>query len=188
MTDQVVDTYLDQLRIAADRLPPRQRDELLAEIRDHLEEVRRAPDGDTDSAVLTAMDRLGTPEEIAAAALGEEGDAATAGTPGGKRQLPARDLAAVVLLPFGGFIFLVGWLIGVVLLWSSENWTTRHKLIGTLVLPFGLVSVLYLGPIVALPSRAWLGVSILIVLVLAPIVTALWLATRAHAFRRRARP
>lgn len=218
MSDQVVHSYLDQLRIAADSLPPRRREELLAEIREHLEEARRSPDGDTESAVRTAMDRLGTPEEIAAAALAEEGTGGVAADPSrptGRRQLPGRDLAAVILLPFGAFIFVVGWFVGVVLLWSSEHWTTRHKLTGTLVLPFGVALTLFLGPLVTLiPVRttacasgvvnaetgepvgpggtcestgampAWLGIGIFVVLLLAPIVTAIWLATRAHAFRR----
>src|SRR5439155_820822 len=37
-------------------------------------------------------------------------------------------------------VFLVGWLAGVVLLWSSSLWTRRDKLIGTLVIPGGLAA------------------------------------------------
>jgi hypothetical protein len=39
-------------------------------------------------------------------------------------------------------VFLVGWLVGVVLLWSSTVWTLRDKLIGTLVIPGGLATAL----------------------------------------------
>ena len=35
--------------------------------------------------------------------------------------------AAIILLLFGGFIFGVGWLAGLILLWSSRAWTTREK-------------------------------------------------------------
>jgi hypothetical protein len=33
---------------------------------------------------------------------------------------------------------VVGWVIGVVLLWLSPTWTAREKLIGTFVVPGGL--------------------------------------------------
>ena len=33
---------------------------------------------------------------------------------------------------------MIGWLVGVVLLWISSAWTTRQKLLGTLVVPGGL--------------------------------------------------
>ena len=41
------------------------------------------------------------------------------------------------MLLLGGFVFLIGWLVGVVLLWTSKIWTLRDKLIGTLVVPGG---------------------------------------------------
>jgi hypothetical protein len=44
----------------------------------------------------------------------------------------------IVLLLVGGFLSGIGWLIGVVLLWLSNSWTTRDKLIGTLIVPGGL--------------------------------------------------
>jgi hypothetical protein len=50
-----------------------------------------------------------------------------------------------VLLLFGGFLALIGWLVGLVLLWSSPRWTVVDKLVGTLVLPGGLASALLLG-------------------------------------------
>jgi uncharacterized membrane protein len=148
MSSQLVHTYLDHLRSEAAVLPPGRRAELLAEIQAHLAEARRAPGGDTDIAVLTLLDRLGSPEEIVAAAMAEE-EAASGAVAADARQdrrgLPGRDLAAILLLPLGGFVFLVGWFAGVLLLWTSENWTTRHKVIGTLALPFGVVGSLYLG-------------------------------------------
>jgi Transcriptional regulator PadR-like family len=53
-----------------------------------------------------------------------------------------REWAAVILLPLGGFAFGVGWLVGLVLLWSSRLWTTRDKLIGTLIVPGGIATAL----------------------------------------------
>jgi len=51
----------------------------------------------------------------------------------------------IALLLLGGFVVGVGWLAGVVLLWLSDAWSTRDKILGTLVLPGGLVVPLYLA-------------------------------------------
>jgi hypothetical protein len=49
------------------------------------------------------------------------------------------DVAAIVLLLIGGLIVpLVGWLVGVVLLWVSNAWNVRDKVIGTVFVPGGL--------------------------------------------------
>lgn len=51
-----------------------------------------------------------------------------------------QETAAIVLLLLGGFVFFAGWVVGVVLLWSSNVWSRRDKLIGTLVIPGGLAT------------------------------------------------
>ena len=67
-TDPLVDDYLRRLDAAASRLPADQREELVSEIRDHLQEaIGQTPTGD-QAAVRNALERLGSPEEIAAAA------------------------------------------------------------------------------------------------------------------------
>jgi uncharacterized membrane protein len=67
-TDPLVDDYLRRLDAAASALPAHQRDELVSQIRDHLQEaLRQTPPGDT-AAVRNVLERLGPPEEIAAAA------------------------------------------------------------------------------------------------------------------------
>ncbi len=67
-TDPLVDDYLRRLDAAASALPAHRREELIAQIRDHLQEaLRQTPAGD-QAAVRNALERLGTPEEIAAAA------------------------------------------------------------------------------------------------------------------------
>ena len=49
------------------------------------------------------------------------------------------DVAAIVLLLVGGLVVpLVGWLVGVVLLWRSNAWNVRDKVIGTVFVPGGL--------------------------------------------------
>jgi uncharacterized membrane protein len=67
-TDPLVDDYLRRLDAAASALPAYRRDELISEIRDHLREaLRQTPAGDK-AAVRDVLERLGPPEEIAAAA------------------------------------------------------------------------------------------------------------------------
>jgi hypothetical protein len=67
-TDPLADDYLRRLDAAASALPADRREELVSEIRDPLQEaLRQTPAGDT-AAVRNVLERLGTPEEIAAAA------------------------------------------------------------------------------------------------------------------------
>ncbi len=67
-TDPLADDYLRRLDAAASALPADRREELVSEIRDHLQEaLRQTPAGDK-AAVRNVLERLGTPEEVAAAA------------------------------------------------------------------------------------------------------------------------
>jgi hypothetical protein len=51
-----------------------------------------------------------------------------------------REVATLVLLPIGGIVVpVLGWFVGVALLWTSERWSVRDKLLGTLVVPGGRV-------------------------------------------------
>lgn len=181
--------YLARLRHAGRRLRRAERRELLAEIEGHICEATHP--GMSDAQVLTVLDRLGEPEEIVAAQQ-----------PAPITNADARGIhewSAIILLLLGGFIFGVGWLGGVILLWSSRAWTTRDKWIGTLVVPGGLASV-YLGLAVNATSQTCvstsaggqqctggpstaaniLGFVILALLVLGPIATAVYLAQRAR--------
>lgn len=59
-----------------------------------------------------------------------------------------REVAALILLPLGGIVLpVLGWFVGVYLLWTSTVWTSREKLLGTLVLPLGLfgAALLFIG-------------------------------------------
>ena len=114
---------------------PGGRRELLAEIEGHLSEA--IDPGASDAQALTVLDKLGEPEAIIAAE-----------TPP-RDELPerrgTREWAAIILLLFGGFIFGFGWFAGLILLWSSRAWTTRDKWIGTLVIPGGLATSVFIG-------------------------------------------
>jgi hypothetical protein len=124
--------YLRRLRRAGHQLPPERLRELLAEIQIHLSEAI-AP-GASDHEALDVLERLGSPGDII------EAERPPGHGPTDRRSW--REWGAVILLPLGGFAFGVRWLVGLVLLWSSRLWTTREKLIGTLIVPGGIATAL----------------------------------------------
>jgi len=125
--------YLKRLKKAARRLPRARRKELIEEIKAHLSEA--LPAGAGEAEALNALERLGEPAEIVAEAGAGQAPATRAGL---------HEWLTIPLLLIGGFIVIIGWLVGVVLLWTSRVWTLRDKLIGTLVVPGGLTTLVLL--------------------------------------------
>jgi uncharacterized membrane protein len=138
--------YLRRLDRELHDLPKIRRREVVDEIAAHISAARADLAAGDEAGLRNVLERLGTPEDIAADAR-ERFDVRPRG---GK----TRDVAAIVLLLVGGFLFLVGWFVGLVLLWASEAWTTRDKLIGTFVVPGGLLLSLGVGL-----AAAWAGES-----------------------------
>ena len=139
----LVDDYLRALDEAGRVLPRRDRDELVEQIREHIEAA--LPPGATEAEVRNTLDRLGTPRDIVAAAGGVTRVA----------RRGAREAFAVVLLA-SGFPPVIGWLAGAGLLLWSPLWTARQKLLGILAWPGGLVGVFFvLG---AIPTSSASGV------------------------------
>ena len=193
--------YLKRLKEAAAILPRARRNELTEEIESHLNEA--IPAGASEAEALNVLERLGEPAEIVAEAGAGQAPAARAGL---------NEWLAIPLLLIGGFILVVGWFVGVVLLWTSRIWTVRDKLIGTLVVPGGLATGVFLmtfaaastggescvssttktvGPhgakVVDTASQCtssggginYLVLVLLILLVVLPILTAIYLGRRA---------
>lgn len=130
----LAERYLKELRRCARDLPRDRRDELFQDIEAHLAETAAA--GSTEAEVRTALDRLGTPGAIVSAEAGAEP------LPGHRGAL---EWGAIVLLLIGGVVIpVVGWLVGAVLLWVSRAWTLRDKIVGTLILPGGLLPAIWL--------------------------------------------
>lgn len=201
--DQVVNGYLSRLDAAAANLPPGQRAELLHEIREHIDAARAAGAAADEATVRTMLDRLGEPEDIVAAAL--ESSQAAGPVLVARRSSTGLELAAALLLTVGSFIPLIGWAVGAVLLWGSRRWSSREKLLGTLVVPGGPGMALWLGLFVgescastgefsdsgelirmtetcegfALPP--WLGVPVFLAILIAPFIVAGLLYSRARA-------
>ncbi|GAA1231622.1 HAAS signaling domain-containing protein [Oryzihumus leptocrescens] len=128
--DLVLD-YLSRLEAAASHLPPERRVELVEEIRSHIDAARESGEARDPAAVRNLLDRLGSPEEIAAAAAPDR-------RRGEVRPGLLHEYATVATLLLGSILLpVIGWLCGVALLWTSRQWTTREKLLGTLVVPGG---------------------------------------------------
>ena len=131
-TNKLVADYLRRLEQAAAPLTRSRRAELLAEIREHIDDALLEAGAADEVAVRNVLERLGPPEEIVAAA----GPA--------QRRSGRLELAAMIALA----IPFLGWFIGVVLVAASRAWTGREKaagiaivLVPAIVLALALVSV-----------------------------------------------
>jgi uncharacterized membrane protein len=135
--DKLVERYLKHLDVELDDLPRDRRREIVDEIAGHIAEARVGLEDETEADVRNILEGLGDPADIAEDAR-ERFDVrlpqpAPAFKPGWI------EIAALVLLLAGALILPVfGWVIGVVLLWVSNAWNVRDKIIGTLFWPGGL--------------------------------------------------
>ena len=188
-TDKLIADYLKRLDAELRDLPRARRHELVEEISAHITEARADLETEDEAAIRSLLDRLGEPEDIAV-----EARARVAVAPRGS----GLDIVALVLLLIGGVVLpVIGWVIGVVLLWISETWTTTEKVIGTLIVPGGLALPIFLtlitgyaescsgppgGPLTCTggPSQAAqvFGTILVIVLFIAPLATTAFLARR----------
>ena len=178
---------------------------------------------DETAQVRAMLAALGEPGEIVAAALADD---PAASAPGGQvyqaypdpdptsagfgpYHLPTRqsppyplgtaDISAIALLLLGGFLVGIGWLVGVVLLWTSTRWTRVEKLIGTLILPGGIAGgwMALMWPAGTSGSvcdgtghctttetgwhpPSWLAAVLAVAVLLATVATAVFLANRAR--------
>jgi hypothetical protein len=157
----LVQDYLARLDRAAAGLPPEIRAELLGDLSAHLDGAL-GPDS-TDVDVRNALQELGAPEDVAAAAfegLGAPVMQQAAPTPG-PSVWPAPppspwgpvEIIAVIGLIAGTFLApVIGPIVGLVMAWVSDRWTRTEKLIATVltlipvvVLALGFVSVIALS-------------------------------------------
>jgi hypothetical protein len=185
--DHLVDDYLKRLRKELGGLPRERRRELEQEISEHIAEARATLSAQNEAEIRTLLDRIGDPADIAAEARERFGIQ--------PRKTGWKEITALILLPIGGVLIpVIGWFIGVVLLWISDAWNTRDKLIGTFVLPGGLLVPFGLG-FVAGSGEACvetpggpvencsggtdpLGIAAVIVLFLLPFASSAYLAWR----------
>ena len=139
--DKLVRRYLAQLDAALQGLDASRRQEILADVHEHIDEGRDELDTDDAASVRTLLDRVGDPTAIAAEA--------GAPVPGTGRW----DAWAPWLIIFGFIASGLGWMAGVLILWTSPTWSQRDKLIATFVPLAGLVAVFF-GLVAALHAAA----------------------------------
>jgi hypothetical protein len=197
MARGTVDRYLHDLDEELRDLPDARRKELLGEIREHIDSaLAEAPPGD-EADVRNVLERLGEPADIAEEARQRFG--IVRAKPG------LRETLALILLPIGGVIVpVLGWIVGAILLATSNVWTNREKVVGLLLFPGGLLPAVALGlgaggPVCQYAEHDGVVVTetctgggmpvpvaylLMAVLVLVPIGTTIFLATRLN---RRAR-
>ncbi|TDW23573.1 HAAS signaling domain-containing protein [Kribbella kalugense] len=175
-SDRLVDAYLNELATEAAELPAGRRDELLADMKAHIAEAR-AGGATSEDEIREVLRRLGRPSEIVAAAT--DGLVRVEVPP----RLRPRDFVAVglllvapYLLSFSGLVAVIGWGIGVGLLWTSNRWTVVWKLVGTLTWPIGYAAALFLDAFFQAPI--WLSLLADTVITIG-LITALALNARA---------
>ena len=139
--DTLVRRYLAQLDAALRGVEASRREEILAEVQGHIEEGRTGIDPDDAASVRTLLDRVGDPAAIAA-----EAGAPPLGS-------PRWDAWAPWLIIFGPVASGLGWIAGMLILWTSPTWNQRDKLIATFVPLAGLVA-LFFGLVAALRAAA----------------------------------
>jgi uncharacterized membrane protein len=194
--DQLVSDYLGRLDSALAGLPKARREEILDEITNHIAEERSRLRDESDSDLRDLLDRVGDPAEVADAAR-DETDERPAPQP---RRIGPVEVLALVLTP-------LIWPAGVILLWLSPAWNLRDKLIGTLAPPggyglavFALPLLLFQGMSVCtsggdtpetctglMAQPMWVQIVVdvalvggLLLLLVLPILTAIYLAYRAR--------
>ena len=195
--DKLVEDYLDRLERKLADFPSARRRELVQEISEHIAEARAGLESENEAEIRNLLDRIGDPADIAAEARGPAPETAPAAAPV-ERRSGALDVAALILLLVGGVVIpVIGWLVGVVLLWISNSWTTNEKLFGTLVVPGGLALPVYLslaagytescggpvgGPVTCTggpsPGMRAAGIVVGVALFVLPFVTTAFLARR----------
>lgn len=180
-SDELVRDYLDRLGRSAAALPAADREELLEQITGHISSARAdavaAGEGDSPEVVRGVLDRLGPPEEVAAAATGEQPAAHAPIRLFGEGS--TNESAAVVLCGLG-WLVAFGWLFGLVLALRSKRWTGWQKL-AVALLPLASWLPLYGAHAVSASGGPGFAVPVFVVVAIAlPLLAGAWLVRRAR--------
>jgi hypothetical protein len=130
--DRLVEDYLQRLEATARHLPADRRAELVLEIREHIDHALSETGTEDELAVRNALERLGPPEDIVAAAEPAPAPAPRADAPARR---PWLEIAAVIAL----LIPLAGWVVGFVLVALSRIWSNREKAIALALIVAAIV-------------------------------------------------
>lgn len=121
-TDRLVEDYLGAVSYACADLPPERRDDLVADLREHIAAARAVLYEPTEAAIRTILDRLGEPTAIAEEArhgepFGQQVPAAQQ-VPAGQHtpavqsaSVPARSSAATLGMVLGFVLIIIAVLV-----------------------------------------------------------------------------
>ncbi|MGP4049008.1 HAAS signaling domain-containing protein [Streptomyces sp. 2A115] len=190
--DPLVRAFLTEVDQRTRALPDDRRQELLADLSEHIGVTLTGSGTSNDEAVRRVLDQLGEPQAIADAALAEETGSRTDSEP----DSPTRTyltLALIVLpLPLslvpavGAVLVLATLAAGLVQLWKSAQWVRREKRRTTLLLLGPMVTVPVLGAAFSLPFGGLSAAALITALLLSwclPVVGAARLARSAARLR-----
>lgn len=139
--DRMIQEYLDGVAGQLSDLPEEDRNEILADLRAHIEESLGDPGTASEAEVRSTLERLGDPAELAQEARTRAGNTPTPQSGPVERRLDktpsALEVASIILTA-------VLWPIGVVLAWISPRWLIRDKVIATAVPAVGSLILLAL--------------------------------------------
>lgn len=128
---ELIDGYLAAVREATRSLPRGQQETILGDLESHIEHALPADPEQTE--VRNVLDRLGSPESIAT----------EAGASVGQEPSRTREVLGLIGITVGSlFVPIIGWTVGIVLVWMSPVWSKAQKLTATMVWPFGWFAML----------------------------------------------
>ncbi|MBU6534708.1 hypothetical protein ACFUIW_38890 [Streptomyces sp. NPDC057245] len=185
LSHPMVHAYLASVEAEAAVLSDDRRRDLVADLREHIESV--LPQGFDDAEVRETLDRLGSPREIAAAAIAEEPGVQPLRPESGVRTAVTLGMVVLAALFFwGAGVGLVLAVVAAVRIWRSPSWTDRDKRLGIA----GAFSPLLVTPAAAalLGSSGRLGAPELLGAFLIGTVFPLVVAVRLGRSAARLRP
>jgi len=149
--DALCGDYLAKLSDSLAGLPPADRRQIIDQVSEHIATARSALPAQSEAAVRDILERLGTPEEIAASAAGEEGPRPPMR---GRKPLLVGAGAVVVLIVVGvGLAALLG------AFSSGGNGSVQSNLLPPQTSPSGSGSTTTPAGVVIVPSLAGQNVS-----------------------------
>lgn len=135
--EALIEEYLGRLQAAAWPISGQRRAELVDEVREHIEAGLAEAGSRDETTVRNVLERLGPPEEIVAAEVPAAATAAAGSAVVAAERHSAFggiEIAALVLLVIGGWLIpYVGTLLALVFVWASRKWTSREKVIATVI-------------------------------------------------------
>ncbi|MFE8949866.1 HAAS signaling domain-containing protein [Streptomyces sp. NPDC007856] len=177
----LVKSYLAAVARETAGLSPERRNELLADLEEHIAVALAEESASGDDAVRTVLTRLGDPRTIAATALGDEPPARQTGR--------GRTRALLVLLAATGPLTLFAPLLGVSALigaiwwlWTAPQWRSRDRAIATAAALVPLLFAVSQWVLSAGTLNFGLGVFVLVLLIvpLLPVAAAVYLLRSAQ--------